>query len=202
MTGEIILGGRRPGAPLIAQAMLVVHSSDPERIIELLQPIADIAPLVGSSVELKPYAAVMSNLMGEGGNGQGEPSARSGLIEHLTTEFAASSASILEAGLSYFFSIRAVGAAVADVPPDATAYAGRSANFSVAAFGTSSEFGRRWDSELVPLFSGTYLSFETDTRPERLHEAFPPATLERLRALKAQYDPENVFRDNFNVTPA
>jgi hypothetical protein len=38
-------------------------------------------------------------------------------------------------GLVYFFQIRSVGGAVADVPPDATAFANRDANFSVVAFG-------------------------------------------------------------------
>jgi FAD/FMN-containing dehydrogenase len=50
-------------------------------------------------------------------------------------------------------------------------------------------------------FRGVYLSFETDTRTERLGDAFPAATLERLRALKERYDPDNVFRDNFNIAP-
>jgi FAD/FMN-containing dehydrogenase len=50
-------------------------------------------------------------------------------------------------------------------------------------------------------FDGTYLSFETDQRPERLGEAFPPHVLARLRRLKAQYDPTNLFRDNFNIAP-
>ncbi|WP_367948896.1 BBE domain-containing protein [Microbacterium sp. NC79] len=35
----------------------------------------------------------------------------------------------------------------------------------------------------------------------RLNDAFPPAHLERLRKLKRQYDPTNVFRDNFNLLP-
>lgn len=51
------------------------------------------------------------------------------------------------------------------------------------------------------LFAGIYLSFETDQDPARLHDAFPPAHLERLRKLKRQYDPTNVFRDNFNLLP-
>lgn len=199
VTGEIIMGGRRPGQPQVAQAMIVVHSDDPDHIIEVLQPIAEIAPLLGQSVELKPYSAVMANVQDGYQNGQGEPSARSGLIDHLTPAFGEAVAGLLEDGLSYFFSLRAVGGAVADAPADATAYAGRSANFSVAAFGSSSAFGPRWDAELVPLFSGTYLSFESDTRPERLLEAFGVAGLERLRALKKVWDPENVFRDNFGV---
>jgi hypothetical protein len=52
------------------------------------------------------------------------------------------------------------------------------------------------------LFSGSYLSFETDARPERLLEVWPEATLARLREIKGEWDPENVFRDNFNVTAA
>jgi hypothetical protein len=49
---------------------------------------------------------------------------------------------------------------------------------------------------------GRYLSGDIDTRPERLHEAFPAATLERLRALNAIYDPDNGFDQNFTIAPA
>jgi len=49
---------------------------------------------------------------------------------------------------------------------------------------------------------GSYLSFDSSQRPERIAEAFPPATLARLQAIKATYDPTSVFRDNFAVEPA
>jgi FAD/FMN-containing dehydrogenase len=47
-----------------------------------------------------------------------------------------------------------------------------------------------------------YLSFETDTRADRLLDAFPGGTLTRLRELKARYDPDGVFDQNFPITPA
>ena len=101
----------------------------------------------------------------------------------------------------YWFQIRPVGGAVADVPADATAYANRSANFSILVMGASRlRLDEAWD-RLAHHFDGLYLNFESDLRPERLRDAFPPATLERLRALKARYDPNNVFRDNFNIAP-
>ena len=54
----------------------------------------------------------------------------------------------------------------------------------MVAFGTGRErLDALWD-ELPEHFDGLYLSFETDPRPERLDDAFPPATLERLRELK------------------
>ena len=86
------------------------------------------------------------------------------------------------------------------MPAEATAYANRSANFSVVAFGSSKRLDAAWD-ELASHYSGLYLSFETDQRPERISEAWPAATLVRLRDLKKRYDPDNVFRDNFNIDP-
>ncbi len=55
---------------------------------------------------------------------------------------------------------------------------------------------------MAPHLNGLYTSFDTDPRPERLHEAFPGETLVRLRKLKALYDPDNVFNQNFPITPA
>jgi hypothetical protein len=134
-------------------------------------------------------------------DGRGDPVSRSGLIEHLTPEFSAAAADLIRGGAVYFFQVRSVGGAVADVPADATAYPHRSANFSVVAFGSSKErLDAAW-AELAPYFSGLYLSFETDQRPERLAEAWPEKTLDRLRTLKRRYDPDNVFRDNFNIDP-
>ena len=200
--GEVILGGRQGGRQY-AQALLVVDSDDPDTIIERLQPIADVAPLLDQSVALTGYDQLMQAMLTEAPQqGQGEPHSHSGLARHLTPDFAAGAAALLEAGASYFFAVRAVGGAVADVPADATAYGWRDANFSVAAFGTrASGLDAAWD-KLLPHMEGMYLSFETATGPEVLERAFPPEHLARLRALKRRYDPTGLFRDNFYIDPA
>jgi FAD/FMN-containing dehydrogenase len=201
LTSFIILGPPRRGQPMIAQVLAMVNSDNPDTIIERLQPIAAAAPLYDHNIVITSYAGVMANASGQEHNGQGEPSARSGLIGHITPAFATAAARLLHSGAVYFFQIRSVGGAVADVDADATAYANRAANFSVTALGASRErLNLLWD-ELQHHFDGLYLSFETDQRPERLSDAFPPRTLERLRALKRRYDPGNLLRDNFNVAP-
>ncbi|WP_433371894.1 LLM class flavin-dependent oxidoreductase [Actinoplanes sp. CA-142083] len=199
LTTNLIMGPPRRGQAL-AQVYGVVDSSTPDTIIDRLTPIAEIAPLLDQQVQLLPYAGVM-NVPDAAHEGQGEPVARSGLIEHLTPEFAAAAASLIASGVVYFFQVRSVGGAVADVPDDATAYSHRSANFSVVAFGASkSRLDAAWEV-LATHFRGLYLSFETDQNPERIEEAWPTSVLNRLRTLKKQYDPANVFRDNFNIDP-
>ncbi|QYC38987.1 6-hydroxy-D-nicotine oxidase [Nonomuraea coxensis DSM 45129] len=200
LTSSLILGRPQPGQPAIAQVMAVVDADDPETVLARLRPLAAVAPLFDHQIQILPYAALMAVPPGPH-HGQGEPVSRSALADHLTPELAEAAARLVASGETHFFHIRAAGGAVADVPADATAYAGRSANFSLVAFGSSrAGLHPLWDA-MRPHFSGLYLNFETDTREERLHDAFPEPTLTRLRALKRRYDPGNVFRDNFPITP-
>ena len=202
VSGEIILGRARAGQPRVAQAMLVVDSDDPETIVERLSPIAEVAPLLDQSIGLGTYDQVMGALFTEAPQqGQGEPLSHSGLVEHLSAPFAADAAALLDSGASYFFQVRSVGGAVSDVPDDATAYAGRSAGFSVVAMGTRASELDAWWARLEPHFVGMYLSFESTTGPDVVAKAFPPAHLARLRALKRRYDPTGLFRDNFFIAP-
>jgi FAD/FMN-containing dehydrogenase len=53
---------------------------------------------------------------------------------------------------------------------------------------------------MKPWDAGRYLNFSDQT--EDIGVAFPPATVERLRAAKAKYDPENLFHANHPVVSA
>ncbi|HSV39224.1 MAG TPA: BBE domain-containing protein, partial [Nocardioidaceae bacterium] len=54
---------------------------------------------------------------------------------------------------------------------------------------------------LHALGSGSYAGFVATNVPEDIERLYPAATLARLREVKRAYDPGNVFRANFNISP-
>ena len=198
----LVMGAPRPGRPMTPQLYGVVDSADPDTIIERLRPFAGLAPLVQQSVRLTGYAQVMANADLGPHHGSGEPHSRSALVDAITPEIARAAQEMLDAGAAAFFQVRPVGGAVADLPDGATAYAHRSAGFSIVALGADpGRLDRAWNA-LAAHARGLYLSFDSSQRPERIAQAFPPATLARLRAIKTQVDPGGLFSDNFPVLPA
>lgn len=201
-TAFLVMGPPRRGQPAVAQIMAMVDSDDPDVIVEQLEPFARISALYQQQVVLTSYASVMAMASDGDHHGQGEPVTRSAFVREITPAFAAAAADLLGSGVVYFFQLRTVGGAVADVGPDATAYAHRDAGFSVVAMGIDRQrLDQLWD-RLDEHVDGLYLSFETDRRPERVADAFGSRTLDRLRALKRRYDPDSVFRDNLTIDPA
>ncbi|HXL94932.1 MAG TPA: BBE domain-containing protein [Streptosporangiaceae bacterium] len=49
--------------------------------------------------------------------------------------------------------------------------------------------------------SGAYVSFLGSATDADIAAAYPPATYQRLTAIKRRYDPGNVFRRNHNIRP-
>lgn len=107
--------------------------------------------------------------------------------------------------------LRVLGGAIARVPADATAYAHRDARMiaNVVNFydGPDDKPVREaWADELAAKLSGAespaYVNFLGDEGPERVRAAYPGATWERLAAIKARYDPQNLFCNNQNIPPA
>lgn len=65
------------------------------------------------------------------------------------------------------------------------------------------EWVRQFRRDIAPYANGgTYLNFIGDEGDARVREAFGAAKYERLREIKAAYDPHNVFRGNQNIPPA
>jgi FAD/FMN-containing dehydrogenase len=181
------------GGSHVAQAYTVYAGDDTAAATEALTPLLGVGPLIDQQAQLVPYPALLPSHGGVHTGGP-EPVFRGGLLEHVDADAARILAGGIRSGAAPMLQIRAVGGAVNDLDPLATAYAHRTQNFSVNAVGGSA-LDALWD-ELRPHISGLYISFDTDPRPERLHDAFPGETLTRLRELKARYDPDNVFNQN------
>ena len=107
--------------------------------------------------------------------------------------------------------LRVLGGAMARVPPDATAYAHRSSRImvNVAAFynGPADKSVREdWVTKFAAALNqgdrAAYVNFLSDEGEARVRAAYPGATWDRLAAIKARYDPANLFRLNQNVPPA
>lgn len=107
--------------------------------------------------------------------------------------------------------LQQVGGAIARVPADATAYANRDAAWDcipIAAWEDPTADARNiawahgiWEAMRPFATGGVYLNNLGEEGEERIRAAFG-ANYARLAALKAKYDPTNLFRANQNVAPA
>ncbi|WFE99985.1 LLM class flavin-dependent oxidoreductase [Micromonospora sp. WMMD964] len=203
LTSFLSLFPGRRGDPPMAQVTLVYAGDDVEAAQSVLSPFLEIGPILDQQAQLVPYPAVVVP-PGNQHRGQGLRDTRSGLAHHITPEAADLMAHMINSGDVMIMQFRSVGGAVNDVPRDATAYPHRDQNFSVLAATVEDrrpQLDKLW-AELYPHLDGMYLSFESDTDPARLLDAWPEPTLGRLRAIKATYDPDNVFNRNFPIPPA
>ena len=200
LTSSLVLTPVPAGQPHIVRLLAVVDTAESGLVIERLRPFAGLAPLVGQQVQMAPYEEVVATLVEHvPHDSNGEPVSRSGLVDEFSIQVATRTVRLLEKGVSHFVQLRSLGGAVSDVASEATAYSGRSATVSIVAQGSDEAALETEWRRLEPLLSGSYLNFDSSLDPARLGRAWSERTLARLRALKAEWDPENVFRDNFNV---
>jgi FAD/FMN-containing dehydrogenase len=109
-----------------------------------------------------------------------------------------------------------LGGAVARVPADATAYAARDVAHNIvidAAWlpeqheehaAAETAWARRFLDALEPHRArGVYVNFlDADDAASRIREAYDDRVYPRLAAVKAAYDPKNVFHHNRNIQPS
>jgi FAD/FMN-containing dehydrogenase len=109
-------------------------------------------------------------------------------------------------------SITMMGGAIDRVPDDAAAFSGRGHSFDVSpdtswtdpvADDENAGWVRRAMAIAEPhLAPGRYINELSDAAPEITRSSYGDAKLQRLRAIKREWDPTNVFRLNHNIEPA
>jgi len=107
--------------------------------------------------------------------------------------------------------IRVLGGPMARVPVEATAFAHRGSRIMVNVAAIYEQPGEAavyepWVEEFAGALrqgdAGAYVNFLTSEGEERIRAAYPGPTWDRLAAIKARYDPTNLFRLNQNIPPA
>ena len=179
--------GERAMAPFRALA---------EPIVDMIRPMPYPEMYPPDDPSYHPTAVGRTLFIDEVDRGEAET-----IVDHLQ----ASDASLRVAQL------RVLGGAMARVPPEATAFAHRTSRIlvNVAAFydGLDDRPKREtWVTEFAAALrqgdAGAYVNFLGEEGEARVREAYPGSTWDRLVAIKARYDPANLFRLNQNIPTA
>lgn len=189
---------------------MMAWSGSAEQADAVLAPFRSLAEPIADMVKPMPYAEMFPP---EDPEYRPNAVAATMFMRSVDREMAATIVERLEASDAPLRAVqlRALGGAIARVPDDATAYAHRAnpVMVNVAAFyeGPDDRAAKQaWVDETIAALdqgvAGAYVNFVGDEGSDGVRRAYPPATYERLAAVKATYDPTNVFRRNQNVRPA
>ena len=196
-----------PEMPASTRVLVCFGDDDVDAAMSAIAPLLALPGVTGHDVTPKPYVDVLEEperppaeirLVDHNGFARNVDDA---LISRLTSAHAAFGAAVLM--------VRYLRGAFNRVPADATALAYRDAEAFVvsAAFlppDAPAEAERRihegW-AALAGDVTGEYGNFSMHPDASTITRIYPPATVERLRAAKRRYDPENVLACNHNIVP-
>jgi FAD/FMN-containing dehydrogenase len=199
------------GKPMVA--MIVCHTGDLDRAARDLAPIKEFGKPIADLIVPRTYVEQQSLIdatQPKGANYYWKTEFIPGLSDEYLAVFRANGAEIASP-MSQFMAFHIQGAANEHAEDDG-AVGNRDAAFVTGAAGAwpaadpNGETHQAWVRaawERLRPFStgGNYVNFQTvDDDVTRLEDSYR-GNYERLRRVKAEYDPENLFRVNRNLTP-
>ena len=191
---------------------MMAFSGTPEAAAAALAPFRALATPIADLVRPAPYSSMYA--MDPPPEMRPAVSCRSRFVQHFGVAEATRMLEALNACPSpmKMGQIRVLGGAYSRVPAETTAFAHRDTRIMLA-FLAMYEGGAeitaafdRWATDAVSTVSQensvAYVNFLGIEGDEGLRAAYPGSTWDRLRRVKRQYDPENLFRLNQNIPPA
>jgi len=192
--------------------LAVCYAGDPAEGEEVLRPLRRFGPPLVDEIRPMPYTA-MQRLIDAGSPPGLRNYWKAGFLKGLDDDAIAAIAAHLTRATEPgpFLEVFQFNGAVNRVAPDATAFAHRGASFDLT-------IGAKWTdpaadvrqigwvrdcyAALEPFTTGgVYVNYLGDEGEQRVRAAYG-ANYDRLAAVKATYDPHNLFRLNQNITPA
>ena len=174
-----------------------------------IEPFLRLGDVRSQDIQKKPYAAMLEDaqplppsfkMVGHNGFVR---TLGAEVLEVLAAHYGQAGAPIAQ--------IRRLGGAMARVDPQATAFAHREneALVVVPAFAPADapveqvqQIRQAAWRPLAPWSSGAYGNFLSEASAASVAAVYPGETHARLARMKAIYDPENLFNQNLNITPA
>ncbi len=195
---------------LVAWSM-IVHAGSGEAGDRAVAPFKALATPLADMVGPKRYPEMFPSE--EGGGYHPLAVARTMFMDTFDRDDAVEILARLEKGSAMMNAVqlRVLGGAMARVPEDATAFAHRKSRIMVnvaaiytdpAEKATHAGWVEETSKALQQADTGAYVNFLAEDGPERIRDAYPGATYDRLAELKRRYDPANLFRLNQNIAPA
>ena len=184
------------GDPEAGQGALAPFRALAEPVADLLRPMPYPEVYPPEDEEYHPVATARTMFVDTIGRAEAET-----ILEHLGTSTA----------MMGVAQLRTLGGAMARVPADATAFAHRQSKIMVnvaALYERPDEVAVHgpWVEAFAAALhqgdDGAYVNFLGDEGEARIRAAYPGSTWDRLRQIKARYDPTNLFRLNQNIPPA
>jgi FAD/FMN-containing dehydrogenase len=215
---NIMVAPPMPEMPEPAHGKLVImallcYAGDLEAGKRAVAPFRKLATPFIDLVRPMPYPEIYQ--FTEGGPSPDHEAARSLFLDAVDRSTAEAIVEHLRASTAPLAvaQFRVLGGAMARVPADATAFAHRGRRIMAAIGAVWEEPGaaeaavhEAWVVEFAAALRqgdpGVYVNFVGDEGQERVHEAYPGPTWQRLAAVKRRYDPTNLFRLNQNIPPA
>lgn len=207
--GVVPNGPPGPDFAFVHHVLGVYAGEDSEASRAAVAPLLALPGVLESTVHQTDYRGMLAEMPGAPGAPLPNVAVRDAMLALLDDDTIDDAlAARAQLGPSVF-TVRFLGGAFGRVSPDATAFAHRNAQ----AIANIVEFlppgapqnASKVDAAWAPLAArsiGSYGNFTEVTGAPAISAMYPAATLDRLRAAKAVYDPQNRFRDNHNITPA
>ncbi|MEO6532653.1 MAG: FAD-binding oxidoreductase [Pseudolysinimonas sp.] len=207
--GVVPNGPPGPGFAFLHHVVAVYAGDDSDTSRAAIAPLLALPGVVDSTVRKTDYRGILAELPGGPGAPIPNVAVRDAMLETLDD---AAIDTLLAARAQLgpsVFTVRFLGGAFGRVSPDATAFAHRGAAViaNIVEFlppgapASSGAVDMAW-APVAALSIGSYGNFTEEVGPNVVAAIYPPATLARLRAAKAIYDPQNRFSDNHNIDPA
>jgi FAD/FMN-containing dehydrogenase len=214
MIANVMVAPPVPFLPAAAHGQLVVmallcYAGEAAAGEQAVAPFRALADPLADMVKPMPYAGLFE---APDDMEVVEESARSMFLDGFDGAAAAAVVEHLQASTAPMAvaQLRVLGGAMARVPATATAFAHRDRPI-MAGVGCVYEDARdrpthdAWADGFAAALRqgapGVYVNFLSDEGPERVREAYPGATWDRLVEVKRRYDPDNLFRLNQNIPP-